>query len=201
MQSLLSSLLLLLFLFVFSGSVIAQSSNYELLDRSTMQIDGTSTIHDWTSDVEEININFDFNASALTPESDENPVTSLTLTVPVEEIESGKGRMNGKMYDALKKDDHPNIRFELSSAEVTETASAGSSFTLNTTGTLNVAGVSKEINFPVEGSVGEDGDYTFTGSYELNMRDYDVDPPSAMFGTIKSGEMVTISFELFFSEQ
>lgn len=198
MKSLLLSLLL--FLFVFSGSVTAQSSNYELLEKSTMQVDGTSTIHDWTADVEEINIDVDFNTSALTAESEENPVPSLTLTVPVESLESGKGRMNGKIYDALKKDDHPNITFELSSAEVSEGSSA-SSFTLNTTGTLTIAGVSEEINFPVEGSVIEDGVYTFTGSYELNMEDYEVDPPSAMFGTIKSGEMVTISFELFFSEQ
>lgn len=198
MKSLLLSLLL--FLFAFSGSVTAQSADYELLDKSTMQVDGTSSIHDWTADVEEINIDANFNASAFTPESDENPVTSLTLTVPVEEMESGKGRMNGKMYDALKKDDHPNITFELSTAEISE-GSSESSFTLNTTGTLTIAGVSEEINFPVEGSVTGDGVYTFTGSYELNMEDYDVDPPSAMFGTIKSGEMVTISFELFFSEQ
>lgn len=198
MKSLLPSMLL--FLFAFSGSVSAQSSDYELLDKSTMQVDGTSTIHDWTVDVQDINIDFEFNTSALAPDSDENPVESLTLTVPVESMESGKGRMNGKIYDALKKDDHPNITFELSSAEVTEAAS-GSTFTLNTTGTLTIAGVSKEINFPVEGSVTEEGVYTFTGSYELNMEDYEVDPPSAMFGTIKSGKMVTISFELFFSEQ
>lgn len=198
MKSILLSMLL--FLFAVSGSVTAQSSNYELLDKSTMQVDGTSTIHDWTVDVEEINIDFEFNASALASNPDDNPVSSLTLSAPVEEMESGKGRMNGKMYDALKKDDHPNITFDLSSAEVTEAASE-SSFTLNTTGTLTIAGVSEEINFPVQGSVVEDGVYAFSGSYELNMKDYDVDPPSAMFGTIKSGETVTISFELFFSEQ
>lgn len=194
------SLFITVFLFAFSGSLTAQPSDYTLLDKSTMQVDGTSSIHDWTAEVEEINIDLNFNASAFTSDSDENPVTSLTLAVPVEEMESGKGRMNGKMYDALKKDDHPDITFELSSAEITE-ASSDTTFTLDTIGTLTIAGVSEEINFPVEGSIGEDGTYGFTGSYELNMKDYDVDPPSAMFGTIKSGEMVTISFELFFSEQ
>ncbi len=32
------------------------------------------------------------------------------------------------------------------------------------------------------------------------MEDYDVDPPSAMLGTIKTGEMVTISFEFFIAK-
>lgn len=195
MKSLLSTLFV--FLFALSGIATAQSE-YELLDKSSMQVDGTSTIHDWTADVEEINIDLDFNSSAISQDSDEEPVRSLTLTVPVESMESGKGRMNGKMYDALKKDDHPDITFELTSAEIEEAASED--FTLSTTGTLTIAGVSKEVNFPVEGSVVEDGVYAFTGSYEINMKDYEVDPPSAMFGTIKSGEMVTISFELYFSE-
>ncbi|SMO46736.1 YceI family protein [Fodinibius sediminis] len=199
MKSLLASIFL--FLFTFSGNVLAQSTGYSLLEKSTMQVDGTSTIHDWTADAEEIDItNFNFDAAALSSDAENSPVTSLSLRVPVEKLESGKGRMNGKMYDALKKDDHPNITFELSSAELNG-SSSGSTFTLNTSGTLTIAGVSKEINFPVEGSVVEDGTYKFTGSYELNMEDYDVDPPSAMFGTIKSGEMVTISFELFFSQQ
>jgi hypothetical protein len=43
--------------------------------------------------------------------------------------------------------------------------------------------------------VGEDN-YRFEGTYGINMKDYGVDPPSAVFGTIKSGEEVTIKFNI-----
>ena len=195
MKSLFTTLLILLT--VALGTAVAQTNSVKLLDKSTMQIDGTSTIHDWTADVEKMTVDLGFDASALTADSISNPVSSLSLTVPVESIESGKGGMNRKIYGALKEDDHPNITYKLSSSELAE-AGSDSLFQLSTTGTLNIAGVSKEVSFPVEGSMQEDGSYKFTGSYEINMKDYKVDPPSAVFGTIKSGEMVTISFEMFF---
>ena len=195
MKSLFSTLVILLTIAL--GTVVAQQNGVTLMDKSTMQIDGTSTIHDWTADVEKMSVDLGFNAKALASDTLGNPVNSLSLSVPVESIESGKGGMNRKIYGALKKDDYPNITYELSSADLADTSS-DSLFQLNTTGMLNIAGVSKEVSFPVEGSMQEDGSYKFTGSYEINMKDYDVDPPSAVFGTIKSGELVTISFEMFF---
>lgn len=198
MKYLLTSLIM--FLSVAIGNVLAQSNSVTLLEKSTMQIDGTSNVHDWTADVEQMDFDISFDQSAVEGESLQNPVTDLSLTVPVEGLESGKGRMNNKIYDALKKDDHPTITFEMSSSELTETTS-DTGFMLNTSGTLTVAGTSNEISLPVEGTIQDDGTFKFTGSYEIDMNDYNVDPPSAMFGAVKSGEMVTINFELFFSVQ
>lgn len=198
MKYLLTSLII--FLSVAIGNVLAQSNSVTLLEKSTMQIDGTSNVHDWTADVEQMEFDISFDQSAVEGESLQNPVTDLSLTVPVEGLESGKGRMNNKIYDALKKDDHPTITFEMSSSELTE-ATSDTGFMLNTSGTLTVAGTSNEISLPVEGTIQDDGTFMFTGSYEIDMNDYNVDPPSAMFGAVKSGEMVTINFELFFSVQ
>lgn len=198
MKYLLTSLIM--FLSVAIGNVLAQSSSVTLLEKSTMQIDGTSNVHDWTADVEQMDFDISFDQSAVEGDTLQNPVSDLSLTVPVEGLESGKGRMNGKIYDALKKDDHPTITFEMSSSELTE-ANSDTGFMLNTSGTLTVAGTSNDINFPVEGTIQDDGTFMFTGSYEIDMNDYNVDPPTAMFGAVRSGEMVTINFELFFSVQ
>lgn len=165
-----------------------------------MQIEGTSTIHDWECEVEEINADVKMNTSTLEGESISNPVQSLSITIPVEEIESGKGGMNKKIYGALKEKDYPNITYILSAAELVN-GSSNKSFILNTNGKLTVAGNTQNINFPVEGTLQDDGSYRFTGSYTLNMKDYDVDPPSAMLGTIRSGEEVTIKFEIFVDQQ
>ncbi len=191
----------ILFLLSFTfGTAIAQQNSATLMDKSSMQIEGTSNVHDWSADVEEMNFDISFNTSAVTSSSIPNLVEALSLTIPVESMESGKGGLDRKMHGALKKDDHPNIKFELTSSEVSDTASSNSSIYLNISGTLTVAGVSRDINFPVEGTVVDNGTYKFTGNYEINMEDYDVDPPSAMFGAVRSGKMVTVSFELFFKE-
>ncbi len=188
---------LLIFLFTISGNVLAQSDSYEILDKSTIQVEGTSTLHDWTSDVEEFTSYIKFNTAALEGDTLNNPVESLSLTIPVKSIESGKGGMNRRTYDALKSDDFPNIMFQMNKAELINADSALTSMELNVEGNLTIAGTSKTITLPVTGTKQDDGSFKFTGEYELNMKDYDVDPPSAMLGTIKAGEMVTIPFEIY----
>lgn len=198
MKALLTSLLL--FLSIAVGNTIAQQNTITLLDKSTLKVDGTSNVHDWTADAEQLYSNIDLNPSALQSDSLQNPVNEFSLTIPVSKMESGKGGMNRRMYKALKRDDFPTITFELSSSEIAN-VSSDSTFQLNTSGTLTIAGVSREISVPVETSILKDGNYKFTGSYEINMTDFDVEPPSAMFGAIKCGEMVTIDFELIFGER
>lgn len=187
----------LIFLFTISGNVLAQSDSYEILDKSTIQVEGTSTLHDWTSDVEEFSSYIKFNAAALEGDTLSNPVESLSLTIPVKSIESGKGGMNRRTYDALKSDDFPNIMFQMNKAELVNADSAMTSMELNVEGSLTIAGTSKNITLPVTGTKQDDGSFKFTGEYEMNMKDYNVDPPSAMLGTIKAGEMVTIPFEIY----
>lgn len=195
MKSLLTTILI--FLFSVSGNVMAQSDTYSLLEDSNMLVEGTSTMHDWEAEVQTIDSEIEFDESVLEEDSQSSPVKSFSLTIPVEDMDSGKRKMNNKMYEALKEGDYPNIEFELTDSELTEADSELSSMTLDVTGDLNIAGTSNEITLPVTGEKQNDGSYKFTGSYELNMEDYDVDPPSAMFGTIKTGEMITISFEFF----
>lgn len=197
MKSLLTTLFLVLI--ASTGSLMAQSQNYVMLDKSTMQIAGTSSIHDWTADVRGFTASIDLNTEALGKETTASPVQSFSLTVPVKKIESGKSGMNSKIYGALNEKKYPNITFELISAEVTK--AEGSIVQLNVSGKLNIAGTERTISLPVESTKIEGGSYKFTGSYELNMKDYNVDPPTAVFGTIKSGEKVTISFELFFANK
>jgi polyisoprenoid-binding protein YceI len=174
----------------------AQSTNYILDKNSKMVIKGTSTIHDWEADVEQMNVNMKLAPARLQQDTMANPVESFSITVPVESIESGKGRMNGKIYDALKKNDHPQIEFTLKSAELMGANASPGSFTLNSTGMLTVAGNSKQVTFPVTATRVNVNSFRFKGSYSLNMKDYDVDPPSAMLGTIRSGEEVTIEFDI-----
>lgn len=181
---------------------LAQSANYTLdASNSSIIVSGTSTLHDWEANAEEMNLDVLLNPEMITQETPASPVSSLELTVPVSSLESGKGKMNRKMKEALKEDDHPEIMFNLVSAELADNVSADSVsaegvFNLTVTGNLTIAGVEKEVSFPVTGMKEGENGYRFEGSYSLNMTNYKMDPPSVMFGAIKSGEEVTITFNI-----
>ncbi|MDX1672867.1 MAG: YceI family protein [Balneolaceae bacterium] len=178
----------------------AQQPPFEILESSTVIIEGTSTIHDWEADVEEINGNIFMNPSALEAmeESDSPFIPSLNLSFPVKSIESGKGGMNKRIYNALDDKKNPVISFILNSAEKveTDTLKQEGAFLLDVTGDLTIKGETKTVNFNVVGTQMDANTYKFTGSYHMNMTDYGVDPPSAMLGTIKAGEEIDIKFEI-----
>ncbi len=193
MKSLITSFMIIASLAVFTQ---AQNMSFTLLDKSTMTIDGTSNIHDWTCDVEQINSDIQFNASAF----GQNPaelVKSLKLTIPVKKIESGKGGMNKKMYDALKEDEHPNITFRLTEASKSDQSGTNGSFDMIVDGRLTIAGVTKNVSVPVQAKKMNDGSFKFSGDYEIDMTNYEIEPPSALFGTVSAGKMVTVKFDLF----
>ncbi len=200
MKTSMYSLAVTLLIFLVPAMVSAQSSSYSLDESSTMVIKGTSSIHDWEATVEQMNVNMQLAPGQLEQETLSSPVESFSITVPVESIESGKGGMNRKIYGALKEDDHPQIMFELQSTELNGADATSESFTLQATGTLTVAGNSKEVTFPVNATRVDANSFRFEGSYSLNMKDYDVDPPSAMFGAIKSGEEVEIVFNILVNQ-
>ncbi|HKK45297.1 MAG TPA: YceI family protein [Balneolaceae bacterium] len=200
MKSLLTTILI--FFLTALSSVAQTSNNYVVSDKSSMEITGTSTIHDWEAEVSGIQSTIDFNANALSGDTKSSPVSSLSITIPVKKIDSGKGGMNNKIYGALKEKKYPNITFTLSKTELSNDSTfSANDFQLTATGMLNIAGVSREVTVPVEGQLQSDGSYKFSGKYQLKMTDYKVDPPSAIFGTIKSGDEVTVSFDIYVSQQ
>lgn len=170
------------------------SQTYTLKEGSKMMVYGTSTIHDWEVEAEGIQ-------GSVTISSDSSmAIDAASITVPVEKMESGKGGMNKKMYGALDKKKHPNITYKLTEATIDSMDTDAQTFKVNTTGDLTIAGATQSIKMTLDGKKAADGSYAFTGSKSINMTDYKVDPPSAVFGTIKSGEEVTIKFDLTFTK-
>lgn len=147
-------------------------------EESTMSISGTSTIHDWTCEVEAVNGWAEVEAGAF---------TAGAVTVKVEDIECGKRIMNRKLRDALKGDDHPEITFTPSAFEAADGAWTAQ-------GTLDVAGASQDVTVGFSSS---DADpQHITGSVELSLEALGVDRPTAVMGTIKTGDLITITFDV-----
>lgn len=184
-------------LIIFHALCYGQHVRYAVTDSTKMTVSGTSTLHDWTSKVTivkgfvELDEKFAKNGKVKQGEI----IELVSLEIPVKSIISPRGAtMDKKTYDALKSEEHPNITFKLENNQVTSVN--GEKFMLNANGRLTIAGVSKVVQFPVEGRLISDQRMGFTGAYKLNMKEYEMEPPSAMFGQIVTGEEVEIKFDL-----
>ena len=102
--------------------------------------------------------------------------------------------MNKKAYKALQADAHPEIRFELTDAGVVP--GTGAAFRIDVTGQLTLAGKTRTVETVAEGLRTSDGALRLTGSLPVKMTDYGVDPPTAMLGALKTGDDVTVHFDL-----
>ena len=151
-----------------------------------MSVDGTSSLHDWTSDVTKV----DWSGKLTVEGNSVKAISDVNLKIAVADIKSEKGgMMDDKTYEAFKSEQNPNITFKLTSATVTGP-------TIKANGSLTMAGVTKPIVMTVTSKVLADGSVHFSGSQVINMKDYKMVPPKAVMGTIKVGEKVTVLFEL-----
>lgn len=155
--------------------------------QARMTVQGTSTLHDWESEAEKITC----KGSALATPSVLASVKDVEVTVPVQNIKSTKGKtMDNKTWEAFNYTKYPNIIYKLTQATV---ATDG---TVDASGTLTMAGVTKPVKFAVKSKVLPNGDIQLVGAYKLKMTDYKMVPPTAVMGTIKVADEVTVTFDL-----
>lgn len=174
------------------GSASAQTT-FTISPESKMWIDGTSNKSDWTVYSKQIDgtltlADLDGAAPAL---------QGVQVTIPVSEVVSDKSViMDKNMHNALEVEEFPEITYELVEATLVADESTDDLFVMNTVGNLTMHGVTNEIQMRVEGSTADDGTVRFAGSHELDMTEYDVKPPVAMFGAWRVAQDVVVNYEL-----
>ena len=177
---------------MFMMSVMAprvDAQKYTLSSKeSKLEVLGTSTLHDWEEVAEEMT-----GDAVILSENDQINIESLKFKVPVKALKSDHGAMDKNTYEALKSSKHPNIYYELK--EVKSVEKNGQDFNLVTTGNLTIAGVTKNIEMTVSAkNVGNA--ISFSGKVDFKMTDFKVDPPTALLGTVKTGDEITIKFNV-----
>ena len=171
-----------------------QGDNFLLSSQSSVAVNGTSTLHDWTMTMEEV----DGQANFSLDETGKLIAKNVRVELQAEKLKSKHTQMDKITYKALKTNKHPNIIF--SAEELVSTKINDANQTLSGKGKLSIAGVTKTINLKATCNVPTNGAITCRGSKNIKMTDYDIDPPTAMLGTIKTGDEITIAFSAEFSQ-
>ena len=185
----LSGIISLILLLNINGLVNAQQSDVFKSYKASLSIAGTSTLHDWTMTSEAFACqgNFKLDDNKLID------VKGLTLIVPVKSLKSGKSAMDKNAYSALKEDKHQQIQFSLLSTKV-------QGENLLCQGNLTIAGVTKTIELESNCVLQADQTLVCKSKTSLKMTDYKVEPPSFMFGSVTTGDKITLDFTLFFKK-
>ncbi len=158
-----------------------------------MTLSGTMPLHDWTMTAHGL---LGDASMDVTKDKQLIGITALTFSLPVRNLKGEQAAMDSDAYKSLKADRYPTIVFRLSSASIESGNNHNSSVLAH--GNLTVAGVTREVVLSMSGNVANDGSITFTGSEQVKMSDYNVERPSILFGVIKAGDVMTLSYNLVF---
>jgi len=96
------------------------------------------------------------------------------------------------MYSALKKDTHPQISFLL-----TQPVTIKGPGKVSVTGNVEIAGVIRPMTFDLN-LTWADNALHLQGSRSTKLSEFEIEPPTAMFGQIETGDDITVELDLFF---
>ena len=180
-RTLLSSLLLILL--ISSRAQVSYTGN-----TVSLVVSGTSTLHDWDMKSAKADCRAGFTLDANGQPSNLN---SLSFSTPVNALKSEHTAMDNNAYKALKSDKNPTIAYTMTTASLIT-----GSTTVKVTGRLTIAGTTKDEVIDAVCKTNPDNTITVTGTKKISMKDYDMQPPTFMMGTIKTGNDIVLKFTL-----
>lgn len=201
MKKYIKSLALILISIIGLYGIGYSQATYKIEDTKDVDIKllGTSTLHKWEMEATSVSgeAQFVFNSGS---KSDLASVKSLSFALEVKDLKSDSKKLDKNAYKALKSDEFKDIHYKLISATVTP-GKKKNEYLIKASGKLTIAGVTKETEMDVHCVINTNGTITCTGSDKLNMTDYNVKPPSFMLGAMKTGDAITLEFNVVYKTQ
>jgi len=182
---------------VFATTASAQlTARIPVAPESKLWIEGTSNLHGWSCTAEKFDAIIELDAAAAAELSTAAPKTlkRVEVKVPVKALKCGHGGMDGNLYKALKADESPDISYIMATFDAA--AGENDGFILKTAGTLALAGKENKLAMDVVATRLPDGTVKAAGMVPIKMTDFGIKPPTAMFGTLRTGDEVKVNFAL-----
>lgn len=103
--------------------------------------------------------------------------------------------MDKNTYKALKADLYPLITVALNTPLAAITGKADGTLVW-VKANITIAGVTKVVDMQIQIKMPTAGKLVFEGSQKLKMTDFGLTPPTALLGTLKTGNEITIKFKV-----
>lgn len=179
----------------------AQSADTVRLDvapGSKVWIEGGSNLRDWSCKAAAFEARVDIELAHASHDASmdlSEIIQRVTVKVVVRDLKCGNRKMEADLYRALKADDPSTPSHILGIFNASSNAPRQGA-TLETEGTIAVAGVEKGVQVRITIERLADGTVKAQGQVPLLMTDFGVKPPTGLFGLIRSHNEVVVKFEL-----
>ncbi|GMQ82846.1 MAG: hypothetical protein BMS9Abin05_2309 [Rhodothermia bacterium] len=126
-----------------------------------------------------------------------SPVIEARIAAQVKLFFCNLTAMNADMWDALKSDQFPLIEYVIDDVSIDSVPSvARGTYTVHSSGQMFIAGVGRTIQIELSGyQIGPER-FKLEGKTEMSMSDFDVEPPTALFGLVKTHDRISVHFNL-----
>jgi len=172
----------------FSTQIFSQS--YKVSNASSdLKVYGTSSLHDWHVDAEDVKGSIQIEVTEETLK-----INKLNVEIISESLKSGKKSMDKNTYKALETDKYSSIKFNyLSTKNITKVND--NTYNVEAYGNLTITGNTQKILLKFKLNT-VDNTVSIIGEKSIKMTSYGVEPPTALLGTIKTGDDLTIKFNI-----
>ena len=194
MQNLKLTAVIILSVFLQIPYSLSQTLNYTSTDDAYVVVKGRATGHSWELRSETMMSEVIFNTgNGETIEYLEAVMFTLEKTT----LESDRSRMARDAHEEMDADNHPQITFRSDGNGDIEMN--GDEYRITATGDLTISGTTRQVS--VEATCIKTGDeMVCTGTRDLKMTDYEIDPPTVMLGAIRTRDDVTVEFRIVYSQ-
>jgi len=182
--------------FRFGADQVYLDYSYAIESGSKLSIEGTSNINSFEC----------FWKDNIPPKTTKiqvvNPTTirfqNASLSLRTKALDCDNNKMNSDLCDALKADDYPNIIIQVHDAQIIrgtlddEVAGAD----LRMQASMIITDISKKVTLDVQAKKVGPGRYRFVCAKKLKMTDFNIDPPTALFGLIRVRDEITVNIDI-----
>ncbi|MBN2481307.1 MAG: YceI family protein [Bacteroidales bacterium] len=194
MKTIMNRYISLAVFFLVSVSQAHSQMTYRIVpSNSKLTIHGTSSVHDWIMEADQFTCNLVFELDDMKVQN----IADIQFSVAVKDIRSESNLMDKKAYNALKEDQSPYITFRQTALESLN--SENGQATGKISGYLSVAGKTKQVVVPFTGKILTNNRISVSGIISLKMSDFNVEPPTAMLGVLKTDDAITLNYSFEFN--
>lgn len=157
-------------------------------NESELKINGTSNVVDF-----ECNYSQQISTDTLNHSisyGDSLFITGDALVLESSNFDCGRRSINRDMQKTLKVNEYPYLSISLSSIEIADELPFDSQIS------VTIAGINRIERVEISEFSSTDSSISFKGSGQVLLTNYELKPPSALFGLVKVDDQISISFDL-----
>jgi len=172
---------------------VTAQAQYRVGPASQFWIDGTSTVNSFTCAASEV---AGHGVVKATESPSQHTDLNAEVVIPVRAFDCGVRQMNRDMYEALKGQTHPAVRFAVDRAQLLPAPPYAEWTPVKVWGTITLAGEQRPVTVTAQGQRLGDGRVRVQGQHALRMTDFDITPPTGLLGLVRAHDDIVVRFDL-----